>query len=153
MNGLQVRRATAGDADGLVDVYRSASRENRQLGFPARAESVTKREVVDWIRSGRVGVAAVDGAAVGGVRLEATGPDRVKLSRLGVHERWKGTGIGSGLLDHVHREAGDCGYAVVWLTTPENTPELYRCRGYEVTGEYPLDHREYDEVVMEKRLR
>lgn len=155
MTGVEVRRAAVDDADALARVYRSAYRENRDLGFPAKAEFATKREVVDWVETSTVLVATVADAVVGGVRLEATGPDRAKLSRLGVHERRKGDGVGSELLDRAHEWLRDRGYDAVWLTTPGEhpyLPDLYRRRGYEVTGAYPLDYRDYDEVVMEKQL-
>ncbi len=155
MTEPRVRRATAADADRLAAVYRSAYAENRRLGFPAKAEHATAADVAEWIESGRVYVATVDGTVVVGVRLEATGEDRVKLSRLAVHEDWKGAGIGSVLLDHAEAAVRESGYGTVWLTTPPDhpfLPEFYRSWGYEVTGEYPLEYREYDEVVMEKFL-
>ncbi|MFC4447911.1 GNAT family N-acetyltransferase [Halorussus aquaticus] len=155
MTDPQVRRASAEDAEPLAQVYRSAYRENRRLGFPAKAESATSDEVATWIRESEVFVAEVEGDLVGGVRLEATDPDRTKLSRLGVRESRKGEGVGRELLDRAERAVRDRGYATVWLTTPEDhpfLPDLYRRRGYEKTGEYPLDYRDYDEVVMEKRV-
>lgn len=171
MTDPQIRAAAPADAAALAAVYRSAYRRNRELGFPAKAGSATREEVAAWIREHRVFVAevapepAADGrpvvdsgpgaAVVGGVRLEATAPDRLKLSRLGVHADWKGDGIGSELLAHAEAVARDDGYAAIWLTTPEEhpfLPDLYRARGYEKTGEYPLAYREYDEIVLEKRL-
>ncbi len=151
----EIRSARNEDADSLASVYRSAYRENRDLGFPATAESVTEDEVADWIRDCRVFVAEVDGNVVGGVRLEETDPERVKLSRLGVHEDWKGRGIGSQLLDYVEDAVMEWGHERVWLTTPPEhpyLPALYRDRGYERTCDYPLEYREYDEIVMEKRV-
>lgn len=156
MTDVEIRRATATDAETLAEAYRSAYEENRELGFPAKAGSATESEVAEWIRESRVYVAEVDGETVGGVRLEATDPDRVKLSRFGVREDWKGEGIGSRILDYAERAIRDWGYSTVWLTTPGEhpfLPELYRRRGYEKTGPHPLDFREYDEIVMEKRLR
>ncbi len=156
MDDLQVRRATVADAEALARVYRSAYRETRRLGFPMKAESATEAEVADWIREFRVYVATVEGEVGGGVRLEETDPGRVKLSRLGVREDWKGEAVGSRLLDHAEAAMRDRSYETAWLTTPgehPHLPEFYRRRGYEKTGEYPLDYREYDEIVMEKRLR
>lgn len=156
MDELRIRRATPADAGELAGVYRNAYRENRRLGFPAKAESATEPEVAEWIREWRVYVATVEGTIVGGVRLEATGPDRVKLSRLGVHEDWKGEGVGSRLLARAEEAIRERGYDTVRLTTPEDhpyLPEFYRRRGYEETGPHPLEYRDYDEIVMEKRLR
>jgi len=87
-----------------------------------------------------------------------TDPDagRVKLGRLGVHEDWKGEGVGSRPLDHAETLVREWGHSTVRLTTPEDhryLPEFYREGGYAVTAPYPLDFREYDEVVMEKRVR
>jgi GNAT superfamily N-acetyltransferase len=143
------------DAGQLARVYRSAYRENRELGFPAKAESITESEVADWIRDVRVYVARIDGDVVGGVRVKETEPERVKLSRLGVHEDRKGEGVGSRLLNHVEDVSRDEGYDAIWLTTPGEhpfLPDFYRSRGYEKTGEYPLEYRDYDEIVMEKDL-
>lgn len=155
MDDLRIRPAATVDAAGLARVYRSAYAENRRLGFPAKAESATADDVAAWIREHAVFVATVDREVVGGVRLEETEPGRVKLSRLGVHERWKGKGIGSRLLDRAEAAARDHGYDAVWLTTPPDhpsLPDLYRERGYVAVGEYPLAYREYDEVRMEKSL-
>ncbi|WP_435155636.1 GNAT family N-acetyltransferase [Haladaptatus sp. DFWS20] len=90
MTEPRIRQATVADAEQLVHVYRSAYQENRNLGFPAKAESVTENELSEWVREHRVYVAEVGGEIIGGVRLEATNGERVKLSRLGVHENWKG---------------------------------------------------------------
>jgi GNAT superfamily N-acetyltransferase len=153
---MNIRRATDDDAEELADVYRSAYRENRRLGFPAKAGSATTRTVSGWIRDSRVYVATVGDVLVGGVRLEVSGSDRVKLSRFGVHENWKREGIGSRLLDHAEERVREWGYAIVWLTTPGEHPYLpdsYRRRGYEKIGPHPLDYRDYDEIVMEKRVQ
>lgn len=155
MDDLDVRTATVADAGPLATVYQSAYRENRRLGFPAKAESVSEEAVADWIRDHQVYAATIDGEVVGGVRVEETESDRAKLSRLGVRKRWKGEGVGTRLLDRAEDAVRDCGYATVWLTTPDDhpyLPDLYRRRGYQETGTYPLDYRKYDEIVMEKRL-
>ncbi|WP_267642762.1 GNAT family N-acetyltransferase [Haloarchaeobius amylolyticus] len=157
MTGFRIRQATPADADDLARVYRSAYQENRELGFPAKAASVEESEVEQWIRDHwvLVAVAAADDAVLGGVRLEPTGPDRVKLSRLGVHEDWKGEGLGSDLVSRAETVVREGGYETIWLTTPGAHPYLpgfYRRRGYVETGEYPLEYRDYDEIIMEKQL-
>jgi predicted N-acetyltransferase YhbS len=152
---MDIEAATADDATALAEVYRSAYQQNRELGFPAKAESVTASTVGEWIDRHRVFVARVDGEVVGGVRLEETDPNRIKLSRLGVHEEWKGNGTGSRLVDYAESAARSDGYEAIWLTTPPEhpfLPDFYRSRGYEQTGEYPLEYREYDEIRMEKEL-
>ncbi len=151
-----IRPASADDVEALAEVYRSAYRENRRLGFPAKAGSATAETVLEWIRESHVSVAEIDGRIVAGVRLEPTDSDVVTLSRLGVHEEWKGHGIGSTLLEHAETLTREWDRTTIRLTTPEahpTLPDFYRKRGYEKTGPYPLDFREYDEIVMEKRLR
>lgn len=152
---MQIRDATAEDAAALAAVYRSAYRENRELGFPAKAEDATEDVVAGWIRDHRVFVAVDGGEVVAGVRVEGTDDGRAKLSRLGVRDDRKGEGIGSALVDHVEAFARDAGFDAVRLTTPGEHPYLpafYRDRGYERVGDYPLEYRDYDEIVLEKRL-
>ncbi|WP_265111848.1 GNAT family N-acetyltransferase [Halosolutus halophilus] len=156
MTDAVIRGATVADAEALAAVYRSAYSENQRLGFPTKAASATSETVEEWVEDSRLFVAQLHDEIVGGVRLEVTNDDRVKLSRLAVHEEWKGEGIGSELLDHAETEVREWGHSTVWLTTPEEhpyLPDLYRNRGYEKTAPYPLEYREYDEIVMEKRVR
>lgn len=156
MGDVTVRKATADDAAALAASYRDAYAANRRLGFPAKAGSATSEQVAEWIRDHCVFVAESEGEVIGGVRLERVDDDAtVKLSRLGVRERWKGDGVGSRLLEHAERAAREAGYATVWLTAPDEhpfLPEFYHAHGYEITGDYPLSFRDYDEVVMEKSL-
>ncbi|MFB6221463.1 MAG: GNAT family N-acetyltransferase [Halolamina sp.] len=155
MDDVRIRTAAPDDAEALAAAYRDAYRESREFGFPMKAEEATAGEVEVWIRDHRVFVAEAEGTIVGGVRLEAAGDDTLQLSRLAVREGWKGMGIGSRLLKHAERAAREDGYGSMRLTTPENHPylvEFYRSRGYAVVGDYPLEYREYDEVVLEKRL-
>jgi ribosomal protein S18 acetylase RimI-like enzyme len=155
MNAPHIRQATSQDAERLEDVYHSAYRENRELGFPAKAETTTGDDIREWLDGGRVYVGEIDQQVIGAVRIEVTTPERLKLSRLGVHEDWQETGIGSALLDHVEELARAEDFEAIWLTTPEDHPYLpafYRDRGYHKTGDYPLAYREYDEVTMEKSL-
>lgn len=149
MNELHIRQATPQDAEQLVHVSHSAYRENRELGFPAKAGTATVEDVQEWVDDGRLAVGAQQ--VIGANRIDETAPGRLKISRLGVHDDWKGHGVGSALLDRVEQLARAEGYEAVWLTTPGEQPylpALYRDRGYTKTGEYPLEYREYDEIVM-----
>lgn len=155
MSTPRFRRAEREDAGRLATVYRSAYAENRRLGYPASAGSVDAETVAEWIESCHVVVAEVEGTVVAGVRLEATESERVKLSRLGVHEDWKGRGVGSQLLEHALSRLRAADYETVWLTTPPEhpyLPDVYRRRGFVETDQYPLPDRSYDEVVMERDL-
>lgn len=155
MNEPDIRQATLQDAERLVDVYRTAYRENRELGFPAKAETATVEDIQEWLDDDCLYVAERDQQVIGAIRIEEKAAERLKISRLGVHDDWQDRGVGSALLDHVEQLARAEGYETVWLTTPEDHPSLpalYRDRGYTETGDYPLEYRDYDEVVMEKSL-
>ena len=155
MADLEIRPADPGEAATLAEVYRSAYAENERLGFPASAGSATAEAVAEWIETRTVLVATVDGEPVGAVRLAEPDPGRAKVSRFAVRDDLKGEGIGSELLDRAEALARERGCGTVSLTTPPEHPHLpdfYRDRGYQVTGPYPLEDRDYDEVVMEKSL-
>lgn len=155
MDSLEFQPADVNDAEALTGVYHSAYQENRQLGFPAKAGSITPETVEEWIEANEVYVAKIEDEIVGGVRLTKTDPGRIKLSRLAVHDDWKDRGIGSALLGHVEEKVKNQGNVTIWLTTPEDhpyLPEFYRSRGYEKSGKYPLENRDYDEIILEKRV-
>jgi GNAT superfamily N-acetyltransferase len=155
VNDLHFQQATAAVTEELTAVYRSAFRENRRLGIPHVAESVSERQVADWIQQHTIYVAKRHSDVIGGVRLDETDPNRVKISRLAVHERWKRKGIGRQLLEYVEKQVRDCGYSTIWLTTPEThpyLPEMYRQRGYEKTGTDTQEQHGVDFVTMAKEL-
>jgi len=155
MGDVTLREAENADAAALAEAYRDAYAANRELGFPAKAGSATADDVAEWIREHRVFVAEQGGEVIGGVRIERVDDSIARLSRLGVRERWKGEGLGSSLLEHAEEVAREAGYATMQLTTPDEhpfLPEFYHAHGYEITDDYPLSFREYDEVVMEKSL-
>jgi N-acetylglutamate synthase-like GNAT family acetyltransferase len=155
MVDVNIRQAKGEDAEALAAVYHSAYQENRKLDFPAKAESVAPDTVEAWIEVDDVYVAEKDSKIIGGVRLNETDPERIKLSRLAVDEEWKGNGIGSRLVEYAEQAAHTEDETTVWLTTPEEhpyLPEFYRSRGYEKTGEYPLEYRDYDEIILEKQV-
>lgn len=152
---VRIREAVEDDGAALARIYRDAYRENRELGFPAKAESATADEVEEWIADHTVYLAESEAAILGCVRVEETDADRVKLGRLAVRRDRQGEGLGHALVAHVEERARERGREAVWLTTPGEhpyLPDVYRGRGYERTGTYPLEYREYDEIIMEKEL-
>ncbi|WP_290812304.1 GNAT family N-acetyltransferase [Halovivax sp.] len=119
------------------------------------SESVTATEVGEWIRADHLSVAHSGDDVVGGIRLQRTDPHRAKVGRLGVHEAWKGNGIGTRLMRHAEDLADRRGCDVVWLTTPKKHPFLpdwYRRLGYEDAGPNPQELWEYESIRLEKRL-
>lgn len=94
MSNQQIQRTSAADAEKLAQVYQSAYGENRELGFPAKTESVTESEVSNWIRDDRVYITTVEDEVIGGTRLEETDSERVKLSHLRCSRELKRRGRG-----------------------------------------------------------
>ncbi|SFT03732.1 GNAT family N-acetyltransferase [Halostagnicola kamekurae] len=156
MSEPNVQRATAAVAEQLAEVYQSAYQENRRLGLPNNeAESVSKKRIAGLIRKSTVYVAKKGDDVIGGVCLENTDSDRVKLRRLAVHEDWKGEGVGRQLLDYAEEQAQYHGYATIWLITPKAhpyLPEMYRQRGYEDVETVSQENYDFEFLVMEKRM-
>ncbi|UHQ98317.1 GNAT family N-acetyltransferase (plasmid) [Natrinema zhouii] len=143
-------------AEQLAAVYQSAYQENRRLGLPNEAESASERKIADLVQQNTVYVAKKGGDVIGGVCLEETDSDRVELSRLAVHENWKGEGVGRQLLDYAEEQVRHCGYATIRLITPEEhpyLPEMYRQRGYEDVETVSQENYLFEFLVMEKAIR
>ncbi|WP_202613946.1 GNAT family N-acetyltransferase [Halostella pelagica] len=156
MSEPHIQQATLTVAEQLTEVYQSAYQENRRLGLPNEAESASERKVADLIRQKTVYIAKKGGDVIGGVCLEETDSDRVELSRLAVHENWKGKGVGRQLLDYVEEQVRHCGYDTIWLITPEEhpyLPEMYRQRGYKDAETVSQENYDFEFLVMEKAIR
>ncbi|ELY99998.1 N-acetyltransferase GCN5 [Natrialba aegyptia DSM 13077] len=143
-------------AEQLAEVYQSAYQENRRLGLPNEAESASEKRIADLVRQNTVYVAKKDGDVIGGVCLEDTDSDHVKLSRLAIHENWKREGVGRQLLDYAEEQARHYGYATIRLITPEEhpyLPEMYRQRGYEDVETVSQESYDFEFLVMENAIR
>jgi GNAT superfamily N-acetyltransferase len=151
----RVRRAVRPDAEPVRGVYADAYRENRELGFPGSAETVTTAEIAEWIERDSVWVAEAGRAIVGAVRVRVTDGAPV-LGRLGVLSAMKGRGIGSALMNAAEDEVRRRGCAAILLTVAEEhpfLPQMYRARGYVVVGPRSPQHSRYNEIVMRKEFR
>ena len=153
--GVAVRAAEPDDAERFAAVCRNAYADTAALGFPMKGAETTTEEAATWIERDRVLVAERDGEVIGGVRLSTETGEAIKLGRLAVHETANGGGIGTALLDRAEAVAAEAGHDAIRLTTPPDHPflaDLYRDRGYQNVGDHPLDYREYDEILLEKRV-
>ncbi|WP_229504798.1 GNAT family N-acetyltransferase [Natrinema versiforme] len=109
MSEPHIRQATVAAVKQLTEVYQSAYQENRRLGLPNEAESASEKKIAGLVRQNTVYVAKKGGDVIGGVCLEETDSDHVKLSRLAVHENWKREGVGRQLLDYAEEQARHMG--------------------------------------------
>jgi N-acetylglutamate synthase-like GNAT family acetyltransferase len=100
-----IPEANSSGTNSLVTSVSQGLRENRELEFPAEAETVTEEELTDSTRDSREFVAEHDGRMIGGIRIESSNQDCLKIRRFAVHPDWQGAGIGSALMDRVEQLA------------------------------------------------
>jgi predicted N-acetyltransferase YhbS len=136
-------------------LYAVAYKQNRDLGFPASAETATASEIAEWIERDKMWVAEVDGRVAGSVRLRADVPGCPTLCRLAVAPAMAQTGIGSLLISTAEAAARASGSEAIRLTVALGHPFLsamYMRRGYTVTGPKVPPNPRYAEIEMLKRL-
>jgi GNAT superfamily N-acetyltransferase len=153
---IEVIRALLGDAEDIRRVYADAYRENRELGFPATAETVSAQEIGDWISNDRMWVAKIAEEVVGAVRVRDADPDFPLLGRLGVASKYKGFGIGKLLMDTAEHDVQQRGRKGITLTVAEAHPflsKIYAKRGYQMVGPRTPQHTLYNEIVMRKTFK
>jgi GrpB-like predicted nucleotidyltransferase (UPF0157 family)/predicted N-acetyltransferase YhbS len=150
---IEIVRASVGDAENIRLVYADAYRENRELGFPASAETATVQDITHWIVNDRVWIAKQDVKTVGAVRLRESDPNFPMLGRLAVSSPSKGAGIGKRLIETAEAFARQHGCKGIDLSVAENHPFLskfYLKQGYVILGPRNPQHHLYKEIVMRK---
>ncbi|WP_161973150.1 GNAT family N-acetyltransferase [Halostella litorea] len=153
---FSIREATGGDVAALVNLYRSAYKENERMGFPSSVVSVDEATVRKWLRTRSVFVATRNGEIVGASQLIPRSDWEVpEIGRLAVSPDWQERGIGGDLLESTEQYANSEGWDRIRLRTLSGHPFLegwYRRAGYERVGIERLDERPYDAPVLEKEL-
>jgi predicted N-acetyltransferase YhbS len=151
-----VRNATVEDIPGVVEVYHSAYRENKRMGFPSSVLECDTEAVADWLRNRTVFVATDGKEVVGVVQLIPRSDwETLEIGRLAVVPDHQGKGIGQLLLESAEEHAKANGYDSIRLRTLSGHPFLedwYQQEGYERIGVEQLSNRPYDAPIMEKEL-
>lgn len=83
-------------------------------------------------------------------------PDVASFGQFAVDPEHQGRGVGSALIEHVERRAGETGVAELALDTAETADDLiafYTRRGYRFVGHVRWDAVNYRSVVMTKSVR
>lgn len=153
MGGEQrFRSATAKDAGFLFDMLVAAVNwtPDRHLSRSTVAAGPALVRYVDgWPRQGDLGVVAeADGAPIGAAWLRlftADNPgygyiaDDVPELSMGVVEKWRGLGVGRGLLHEITRRARSGGHRAISLSVERANlaHRLYTSEGYQVVERGP----------------
>ena len=98
-----------------------------------------------------------DGELAGYYAAKHSGNDRVFLSKLYVAAKYRGSGLGKEMLQHLINAARTIGGKTIWLTVNKHnsTVNIYRKLGFITTGEVVTDIGNgyvMDDYVMEKRI-
>ena len=133
---MQIRRATADDADALSDL---AHRAKAHWGYPAhwmREWDAQLTIIPGYLELHDVWVSERDGAIVGMCALEDRG-DRCNLEHVWVEPSLHGKGVGRALVMHALSEARSRQVAAVELLSDPFATGFYERLGARRIGEVP----------------
>ena len=133
---MQIRRATADDADALSDL---AHRAKAHWGYPAhwmREWDAQLTIIPGYLELHDVWVSERDGAIVGMCALEDRG-DRCNLEHVWVEPSLHGNGVGRALVMHALSEARSRQVAAVELLSDPFATGFYERLGARRIGEVP----------------
>lgn len=141
-SGVDIRRATAGDAGALTRIAFAAK---RHWGYPERwiehwVESLTITP--EFVRNNEVYATISDGDPFGFYALTRTG-HKLELEHLWVSPVWIGSGIGRLLFEHAMRKAASRGASAVEIEADPNAEGFYLRMGARRVGEnvYEIEGR------------
>ncbi len=97
-----------------------------------------EEEVDDYDATAIQYLAGIGSRAVGTARLVNLGRGVGKIGRVAVHQEWRGTGVGSSLVEHIIRTDGaDC--ALLTLDSQLAAIPFYERFGFRATGDVFMD--------------
>jgi ribosomal protein S18 acetylase RimI-like enzyme len=140
MRAPAIRRATAADAEGILDCLRLAFAPYRERYTPAGyADTVLEPATIQKrLAAMTVLVAASDsGEIVGAIGCQAVGGGEGHLRGMAVHPAWQGTGAAQLLLDAALAELRSRGCSRVTLDTTEplqRATRFYQRNGFRPSG-------------------
>lgn len=109
-------------------------------------------------------LAEIDSEAAGYAKLivdttesEITGKRPIELSRLYVHQRFLGDGVGKALMDESLRLARELGHDVIWLGVWEHNPRakrFYEKNGFQYVGThiFQLGSDAQTDLLMQRKI-
>jgi GNAT superfamily N-acetyltransferase len=130
---VEIRRATAGDAEAVYEIVLRALRETNARDYPAsvinRLVLTLPEGVASKLEEWHAYVAVVDG------RIAGTGSLSGKTVRaVFVHPDYQGRGIGTKLMDAVDNAANAQSESILGVQSSITAQPLYAKRGFKFQG-------------------
>jgi len=146
---VDIRRATAGDAEAVYEIVLRALRETNARDYPAsvidRLVFSLPKGVVSKLEEWQAYVAVVDGRIVGTVSL-----DGKTVRAVFVHPDYQGRGIGAKLMDVVENAAKLQSERTLGVQSSITAQEFYAKRGFKIVRE--AFYGEERTIVMSKDI-
>ena len=146
---VDIRRATAGDAEAVYEIVLRALRETNARDYPAsvidRLVLTLPKGVVSKLEEGQAYVAVVDGRVVGSVSLNGK-----TVRAVFVHPDYQGRGIGAKLMDVVENAAKLQSERTLGVQSSITAQEFYAKRGFKIVRE--AFYGEERTIVMSKDI-
>ena len=146
---VDIRRATAGDAQAVYEIVLRASRETNARDYPAsvidRLVLTLPKGVVSKLEEWQAYVAVVDGRVVGTVSLNGK-----TVRVVFVHPDYQGRGIGAKLMDVVENAAKLQSERTLGVQSSITAQEFYAKRGFKIVRE--AFYGEERTIVMSKDI-
>jgi GNAT superfamily N-acetyltransferase len=146
---VDIRRATAGDAEAVYEIVLRALRETNARDYPAsvidRLVLTLPKGVVSKLEEWQAYVAVVDGRVVGTVSLNGK-----TVRAVFVHPDYQGRGIGAKLMDVVENAAKLQSERTLGVQSSITAQEFYAKRGFKIVRE--AFYGEERTIVMSKDI-
>ena len=134
---MQIRPARTSDIKGIRQLIDSYSPQGRLL----TKETVTLYESVQEFT-----VAEIDGEVIGCGALHILWEDLAEVRTMAVVEKYRGTGVGSQLLEHITKRAIELGVKRIFCLTFET--DFFSRHGFVEIQGTPVDPAVYQELLL-----
>jgi GNAT superfamily N-acetyltransferase len=146
---VEIRRATARDAEAVYEIVLRALRETNARDYPSsvidRLVLTLPKEVASTLEAWLAYVVVVDGRIVGTGSLNGN-----MVRAVFVHPDYQGRGIGTKLMDAVENAANVQSVDILSVQSSITAQPFYAKRGFKVVRE--VFYREERTIVMSKDI-
>jgi GNAT superfamily N-acetyltransferase len=146
---VEIRRATAGDAEAVCQIVMQALRETNARDYPAsvidRLVLTLPAAVASKLQEWHAYVAVADGRVVGTASLDGN-----TVRAVFVHPDYQGRGVGTKLMDAVEQAANTQSEVTLDVQSSITAQQFYAKRGFKVVRE--AFHDEERTIFMSKDI-